>query len=100
MPTATLNEVVRDAMLWQAPPATASSKSAAKVYFVSQTAVAPPTIVLKCNDPGAFTDNYKRYLERKLRAAVPFTGTPVTFLFRARRLRDADRQAAKRRAKR
>ena len=96
VPTATLNEVVRDAMLWQAPPASVGSKAGAKIYFVSQTAVAPPTIVAMCNDPKSFTDNYKRYLERKVRESLPFSGTPVNFVFRARRLRDENRDAAKR----
>ena len=94
--TATLNEVIRDAMLWQPPPASAGGKAGAKIYFVSQTAVAPPTIVAMCNNPAAFTDNYKRYLERKLRESLNFAGTPVSFIFRGRRLRDSNRDAAKR----
>ena len=94
--TATLNEVIRDAMLWQPPPASAGGKAGAKIYFVSQTAVAPPTIVAMCNSPAAFTDNYKRYLERKLRESLNFAGTPVSFIFRGRRLRDSNRDAAKR----
>ncbi|KAH8071177.1 voltage-gated potassium channel [Aureococcus anophagefferens] len=91
--TATLNEVIRDAMLWQPPPASAGGKAGAKIYFVSQTAVAPPTIVAMCNSPAAFTDNYKRYLERKLRESLNFAGTPVSFIFRGRRLRDSNRDA-------
>ena len=94
--TATLNEVVRDAMLWQPPPATAAGKNAGKVYFVSQTAVAPPTFVCMCNDPKAFPKNYRRFLERKLRESMPFTGTPVRFVFRARRQREAERDGRKR----
>ncbi|KAH8099061.1 GTP binding protein [Aureococcus anophagefferens] len=94
--TATLNEVIRDAMLWQPPPASAGGKAGAKIYFVSQTAVAPPTIVAMCNSPTAFTDNYKCYLERKLRESLNFAGTPVSFIFRGRRLRDSNRDAAKR----
>ena len=83
-------------MLWQPPPASAGGKAGAKIYFVSQTAVAPPTIVAMCNSPAAFTDNYKRYLERKLRESLNFAGTPVSFIFRGRRLRDSNRDAAKR----
>ena len=94
--TATLNEVIRDAMLWQPPPATAAGKNAGKVYFVSQTAVAPPTFVCMCNDPKAFPKNYRRFLERKLRESMPFTGTPVRFVFRARRQREAERDGRKR----
>jgi len=94
--TATLNEVIRDAMLWQPPPATAAGKNAGKVYFVSQTAVAPPTFVCMCNDPKSFPKNYRRFLERKLRESMPFTGTPVRFVFRARRQREAERDGRKR----
>ena len=65
--TATLNDVIRDAMLWQPPPTTRAGKSNAKVYYVSQTGLSPPTIVAMCNDPDLFTKNYMRYLERKLR---------------------------------
>ena len=94
--TATLNEVVRDAMLWQAPPAAATGKNAGKVYFVSQTAVAPPTFVCMCNDPKAFPKNYRRFLERKLRESMPFAGTPVRFVFKQRGQRNAERDGKRR----
>ena len=34
--------------------------------------------------------------ERKLRESLNFAGTPVSFIFRGRRLRDSNRDAAKR----
>ena len=95
--TATLNDVVRDAMMWQPPPATAAGKNAGKIYFVSQTATRPPTVVCMCNDPKAFTQNYRRYLTRKLRESIPFTGTPVNFVFRAKRQRTEEQDSRKRR---
>ena len=49
-----------------------------------------------CNDPKAFPKNYRRFLERKLRESMPFTGTPVRFVFRARRQREAERDGRKR----
>ena len=96
VPTAVLNDIIRDAMLWQPPPATAAGSNAGKIYFVSQTAIAPPTIVAICNDPRLFTDNYKRYLERKLRESLDWTGTPIRFVFRGKRLRDEVRDSNKR----
>ena len=76
--------------------AVAAGKNAGKVYFVSQTGIAPPTFVCMCNDPKAFPKNYRRFLERKLRESMPFTGTPVRFVFRARRQREAERDGRKR----
>jgi len=95
VPTAVLNDVVRDALLWQAPPASVAAGSSGKIYYVSQTTVSPPTVVCVCNDPRLFTDNYKRYLERKLRDSLDFKGTPLRLVFRAKRLRDElrDRRA-------
>ena len=76
--------------------AATAGKNAGKVYFVSQTGVAPPTFVCMCNDPKAFPKNYRRFFERKLRESMPFTGTPVRFVFRARRQREAERDGRKR----
>src|SRR5690606_29518960 len=33
-----------------------------KIYFATQVATQPPTIVLKCNDPSLFDGHWKRYL--------------------------------------
>lgn len=39
---------------------------------------APPTIVFFVNDPALFTDNYQRFLERKIRDALNFEGIHMT----------------------
>lgn len=96
VPTAMVNEILRDAILWQPPPAQVAKGGAGKIYFASQVGVSPPTIVAMCNDPRLFTDNYKRYLERKLREALPFEGTPVRLVLRGKRLRDAERETRRR----
>ena len=88
VPTSVLNDIIRDALLWQPPPASAASGGAGKIYYVSQTAVAPPTIVCMCNDPKLFSDNYRRFLERKLRDSLDFQGTPIRLILRAKRLRE------------
>ena len=61
-------------MLWQPPPATAAGKNAGKVYFVSQTGVAPPTFVCMCNDPKAFPKNYRRFWSGSCASRCPSRG--------------------------
>ena len=70
------------------PPA---GKNAGKVYFVSQTGIAPPTFVCMCNDPKAFPKNYRRFLSGSCASRCHLHGTPVRFVFRARRQREAER---------
>lgn len=91
IPTALLNEVLRDAIRWQPPPARRNG-SQAKLYYCNQVSTRPPTIVLFVNDPKLVTDAYKRYLDRKFRESIPgFESTPVRWIFRGRRVRDIAR---------
>ena len=86
--TAILNEVLRDAILWQPPPARRSGASA-KIYYCHQVSTQPPTIVVFCNDPKLVSDNYRRYLDRKFRESLEgFEATPIRWIFRGRRERD------------
>ena len=55
-----------------------------KIYYASQVAVEPPTIVLFVNDPELLHFSYARYIENKLREAFGFTGTPIKILARKR----------------
>jgi GTP-binding protein len=91
--TNVLNEVVNDATMWMSPP-TIRSRSG-KIYYCLQVSTAPPTFVFFVNDPKLFTDSYQRFLERKIRDSLDFSGTPVKFLWRGKQLRDVARVAAK-----
>jgi len=89
--TGILNEVLRDAILWQPPPARRNGAQA-KIYYCNQVSVRPPTIVVFCNDPKLLNDNYKRYLDRKFRESLDgFEATPIRWIFRGRRARDVMR---------
>jgi GTP-binding protein len=89
--TAILNEVLRDAILWQPPPSKRSG-AAAKVYYCHQVSSQPPTIVVFCNDPKLVSDNYRRYLDRKFRESLEgLEATPIRWIFRGRRERDVMR---------
>mmetsp|Transcript_18702 Transcript_18702/g.26502 ORF Transcript_18702/g.26502 Transcript_18702/m.26502 type:complete len:640 (+) Transcript_18702:121-2040(+) len=91
IPTALLNEVLRDAVRWQPPPARRNGAQA-KIYYCNQVSTRPPTMVLFVNDPKLVSDGYKRYLDRKFRESIPgFEATPVRWIFRGRRVRDIAR---------
>jgi GTP-binding protein len=55
---------------------------AARVYYVTQRGVHPPRFLVFVNDPRAFSGDYIRYLENKLREYLPFHEVPITLEFR------------------
>jgi len=86
--TSILNEILRDAVLWQPPPARRSGAQA-KIYYCNQVSTRPPTMVVFCNDPKLVNDGYRRYLDRKFRESLDgFEATPIRWVFRGRRQRD------------
>ncbi|MDX2147481.1 MAG: GTPase [Planctomycetota bacterium] len=81
--TGQLNRIIRELLAAKAP--TDKIGSYAKVYFVTQTRVAPPTITLVVNKPELFTLNYQRYLINRFRELLPFYEVPIRLQIRARR---------------
>ena len=89
--TSVLNEVLRDAVLWQPPPAKRSGTQA-RIYYCNQVSTRPPTIVVFVNDPSLISDNYRRYLDRKFRESIEgFDASPIRWIFRGKRVRDVER---------
>jgi GTPase len=89
--TSVLNEVLREALMWQPPP-TRRSGAQAKIYYCNQVSTRPPTVVVFCNDPSLVSDNYRRYLDRKFRESLEgFDATPIRWIYRGRRQRDVMR---------
>lgn len=80
--TNVLNEVLMDAQLMTPPPTHKGKRL--KIYYASQVAVAPPTIILFVNDPELLHFSYKRFLENSLREAFGFQGTTLRILARER----------------
>ncbi len=66
----------------------------AKVYYVAQTGVEPPTITLVVNHPDLFRPGYLRFLMNRFREELPFTEVPVRIVVRKRRQREDDLVAA------
>ncbi len=55
-----------------------------KIYYASQVATYPPTIVVFVNSPDAFEDSWRRFLLHEIQDALPFPEIPVRLRFIAR----------------
>jgi GTP-binding protein len=55
-----------------------------KIYYLTQTQVAPPTFVLFVNYPEGVRENFQRFLIRKLREAFGFLGSPIRLVVKER----------------
>jgi GTPase len=53
-----------------------------RVNYVTQTRVAPPGFTFFANHPTLADENFKRYVENRMRDAFELTGTPVILRFR------------------
>ncbi|MBI5495789.1 MAG: ribosome biogenesis GTPase Der [Deltaproteobacteria bacterium] len=54
------------------------------LYYATQVAIAPPTIVVACNMPEGIHPSYRRYLQNAMREQFGFVGTPLKIIFRRR----------------
>jgi GTP-binding protein len=85
--TADLNRLVKAAIELNPPPLLTGHRRP-KIYYVSQVATRPPTIVFFCNNPKAFSANYQRYLLSVLRDQLDFGEVPIKLFFRQRESSD------------
>ncbi len=53
-----------------------------RVHYVTQTHQKPPGFTFFANHPRLATDQFRRYLENRLRGAFDLTGTPMTIKFK------------------
>ena len=92
--TGELNSCIRD-ILTQRGPSSGLGKRA-KVYYVTQPSINPPTIVLFVNHPDQFTPQYQRYMMNQFRERLPFGEVPIKLAIRPRTrsvLREQDGEA-------
>lgn len=80
--TSALNSALEQVLEERGPSAKHGTKPV-KIYYATQVATGPPTIVFFCNQPSSVTDNYRRYMENRLRALLPFGEVPLRLLFRS-----------------
>jgi GTP-binding protein len=82
LPTTVVNEVVQAAVAAHNPPRQGARQL--KVLYATQAEVNPPTFVFFVNEAKLMSAAYQRYLEKKLRQALGFDGTPLRLVFKNR----------------
>jgi len=86
--TSQLNQVIRRAVRSNPPPYRRNKRP--KIYFATQVATEPPTIVLKCNEPRLLDESWKRFLLNVLHEELAFPEVPIKLYLRPRSQRDSD----------
>ena len=78
--TSKLNEVMQEVIEHNPPPSVKGKYI--KIKFVSQLPTHAPAFAFFCNLPQYIRDDYKRFLENKIREHFDFEGVPVRIFFR------------------
>jgi GTP-binding protein len=84
--TGVLNRIVHAAVDAHHPPLYQNRRP--KIYYATQVATEPPTIVLMCNEPKAFGKDYRRYLLGVLRDHLSFGEVPIKLYLEMRKRKD------------
>src|SRR2546423_1829941 len=82
VPTGQLNRMLREAVRKNSPPPARNREP--KIYYATQVAIQPPTIVLFVNDPILISKPYQRYLLGKFRDELSFNEVPIKLYLRRR----------------
>ncbi|MBU4445209.1 MAG: ribosome biogenesis GTPase Der [Candidatus Marinimicrobia bacterium] len=78
--TNALNKYFQHVIDYTPPPAVQGKYI--QIKYVTQVKKEPPVFVFFCNDPKGIKEEYRRFLENRLRKQFGFKGVPVTLLFR------------------
>ncbi|MGA0038534.1 MAG: ribosome biogenesis GTPase Der [Pirellulales bacterium] len=87
VPTARLNEIIRQAVEDHNPPSDRRGRPV-RIYYATQVETAPPTVMLSVSAAMAVSQPYRRYLINVLREATPFREVPIKLLVRGRQDND------------
>ena len=86
--TGSLNRLLQEAMAAAPPPIRGNKRFkllyATQIDKTSNHLVAPPTFVFFVNDPELLTDDYRRYLEARIREWNGYYGLPIIVRLRSR----------------
>jgi GTP-binding protein len=81
--TGELNRLVRRAIDHHQPPMMSNNRRP-KIYYATQVSIQPPTIVLMCNSPKAFSPSYRKYLLGVFRDQLSFGEVPLKLYLQKR----------------
>lgn len=81
--TGRLNAVFKEIMTKRGPSSKLGTK--AKVFYLAQIGVNPPTIVMVVNEPRMFEGAYERYMLNELRERLPYSEVPIRLIISQRK---------------
>ncbi len=84
--TGQLNRAVQEILNDRLPSTPAGQRP--RIYYATQTEVAPPTIVLFVNKAEFLDESYRRFFVNRLRELLPYAEVPIRLLVRARTRED------------
>jgi GTP-binding protein len=82
IPTSILNRTLHDAVERRQPVSDMGHRL--KFYYATQVKEAPPTFLLFVNRDEIFSEQYKKYLGDKMRAAFGYEGCPIVLVPKSR----------------
>ena len=81
IPTSDINRALEAAVKMRSP--SGRGPRSARIYYAAQKGIRPPRFVVFVNDPNAFSSDYLRYLEDKMRSFLPFHEVPIRLEMRS-----------------
>ena len=81
--TATLNQVINEAIATVQPPSDKGKRL--KILYATQTQTKPPTFIIFVNNKELFHFSYERYLVNQIRSNFDLEGTPIRIISREKR---------------
>jgi len=92
IPTARLNQAF-ETIKQERFGAAKRKKGFAKIYYATQIAINPITILMFVNKPELLEENYRRFIIGKLRELLPIKEVPIKLLARSHRTQNVSRKA-------
>ncbi len=59
-----------------------------RIYYLAQVDTCPPRFVFFVNDPDRMCETYKKYLINQFREMYQFTGVPLVFALKGRKVKE------------
>ena len=78
--TSELNDLIGEEI--RAFPPKSKTGKEIKINYLTQVRSKPPVFAFFCNEPKLIDDNYRRYLENKIRDHFTFSGVPLVLSFK------------------
>jgi GTP-binding protein len=85
IPTTRLNKAFESIKQEKTSASRGGKKARPKIYYATQVAVNPITILMFVNKPELFEENYRRFIVNRLRYILPIDEVPIRLLARTHR---------------